>query len=73
MIFTMTKELKKIKTKNMKFDIRNQLINNTYIFKENLKLITSKISRLTSRPNLVRKGQNREYSENHQDSIGRDT
>lgn len=30
---------------NMKFDIHNQLINNTYIFKENLKLITNKISR----------------------------
>ena len=65
MTIKMTKELKKIKTKNMKFDIRNQLINNTYIFKENLKLITSKISRLTSRPNLVRKGQNGEYSEDH--------
>lgn len=65
MTIKMTKELKKIKTKNMKFDIRNQLINNTYIFKENLKLITSKISRLTSRPNLVRKGKNGEYSEDH--------
>ena len=29
----------------MKFDIRNQLINNTYIFKENLKLIALKISK----------------------------
>ena len=29
----------------MKFDIRNQLINNTYIFKENLKLIALKIGK----------------------------
>ena len=27
----------------MKFDINNQLINNTYIFKENLKIIALKI------------------------------
>ena len=36
-------ELKKIKSGHVKFDIQNQLINNTYIFKENLKLITVKI------------------------------
>ena len=37
-------ELKKIKMKNSKFNVHTQLINNTFIFKENLKLITQKIS-----------------------------
>lgn len=30
----------------MKFDINNQLINNTYIFKENLKMISLKIGKI---------------------------
>lgn len=36
-------ELKKIKMKKKKFDIHNQLINNTFIFKENLKLILASL------------------------------
>ena len=36
-------ELRKIKTKKKKFDIRNQLVNNTFIFKENLKLIAGSL------------------------------
>lgn len=36
-------ELRKIKLKKKKFDIQNQLINNTFIFKENLKLIVGSL------------------------------
>ena len=36
-------ELKKIKSRKKKFDIKNQLVNNTFIFKENLKIITGSL------------------------------
>jgi hypothetical protein len=46
-LFAMT-ELLKMGSKNRKLNIKNQLTNNTYIFKENLKTICSILSRLIS-------------------------
>lgn len=37
-------ELRKIQKKTPQFDLRGQLINNTYIYKENLKLLSNMIS-----------------------------
>ena len=46
-------ELGKIeKRTDRDFDMKNQLTNNTYIFKENLKLITNFTSAIISRPGL---------------------
>ena len=39
-MFYAVSELKKIQRKSPKFDIKGQLINNTYIYKENLKLLS---------------------------------
>lgn len=39
-MFYAVNELKKIQRKSPKFDIKGQLINNTYIYKENLKLLS---------------------------------
>jgi len=52
-------ELSKMEKKSKGMDMRNQLINNTYIFKENLKAISSFVSRLNSRPALERENQKR--------------
>lgn len=38
-------------------DLRTQLVNNTYIFKENLKALTGFLSKLTSRPDVEGQGQ----------------
>jgi hypothetical protein len=37
-------ELKKIQKQSPKFDLKGQLINNTYIYKENLKVLSHMIS-----------------------------
>jgi hypothetical protein len=51
-------ELSKAEKKNKGLDLRNQLTNNTYIFKENLKAIAGFVSKLTSRPTV--EGENQE-------------
>jgi hypothetical protein len=38
-------ELKKIQKRTPSFDLKGQLINNTYIYKENLKVLSNMISR----------------------------
>lgn len=52
-------ELKKIQGKTPNFDLRGQLINNTYIYKENLKIISNMIGKTgsPSRPHLERKSK----------------
>lgn len=40
------------KIKEQKFDIKAQIIRNTKIFKENLKLITENASKITSRVDM---------------------
>ena len=51
-LFAVT-QLSKMEKKSEKvFDMKNQLTNNTYIFKENLKLITGFTSKIRSRPGL---------------------
>jgi hypothetical protein len=47
-------ELSKLEKKSKKFNMQSQLRNNTYIFKENLKLLTEFVSRIISRSNLER-------------------
>lgn len=42
-------ELSKVERKNKSLDLRNQLTNNTYIFKENLKAIANFVSWIKSR------------------------
>ena len=51
------KELKKHEYELKKSGVRAQLINNTYIFKENLKLISNFLSSLKSRHRLEGKGE----------------
>jgi hypothetical protein len=53
------KELLKIEKNETHFDMRTQLTNNTFIFKENLKKITEFISCLKSRSNLEREDKRR--------------
>ena len=60
-------ELSKIEKGSKSFDMRNQLTNNTYIFKENLKIVTNFIGFLISRPSLEGQNEKREYQRN--DSI----
>lgn len=43
-------ELVKLERRSRKFNMKNQLRNNTYIFKENLKVVTGLVSGLSSRP-----------------------
>lgn len=50
-------ELKKIRGSYLNFDFNAQLIQNTVIFKENLKLISNSLGRLTSRRHLVQRHQ----------------
>ncbi len=52
-------ELSKVEKKSKSLDLRNQLTNNTYIFKENLKAISSFVSKVISRPTLEGKNQER--------------
>ncbi len=50
-------ELSKIEKKSEKeFDMKNQLTNNTFIFKENLKIIVGFTSEVISRPDLEGRG-----------------
>ena len=55
------KELTKIEKYNSSFDMRNQLTNNTYIFKENLKRISNFVSKIKSRTIMEREGKRRKY------------
>lgn len=51
-------ELSKLERRNEKeFDMKSQLTNNTFIFKENLKLIVSFASEVISRSGLERRGK----------------
>lgn len=52
-------QLIKMEKKSPALDLKTQLINNTYIFKENLKLICSFVGSLISRANLERKAPRR--------------
>jgi hypothetical protein len=53
-------ELSKIEKKSEKeFDMKNQLTNNTFIFKENLKIIVGFTSEVISRPDLEGRGEAR--------------
>jgi hypothetical protein len=54
-------ELLKMEKKNRKLNIRTQLTNNTYIFKENLKSICGILSFLISRSNLEGEDQSEFY------------
>lgn len=60
------KELTKIEKYNSSFDMRNQLTNNTYIFKENLKRISNFVSKLKSRTIMERESKRRKYIQNYQ-------
>ena len=55
------KELTKYDQKLKPSDFKNQLINNTYIFKENLKSISNYMSFVKSRLHLERKSERREF------------
>ena len=51
-----------MKEKNSSIDINNQLMTNTLMFKENLKLIIISLSKLISRLNLERQIQQEEHT-----------
>jgi hypothetical protein len=53
-IFTVN-ELRKLHKSNPKLDIKSQVTNNTYVFKENLKNISNFVSKLRIRKYLERK------------------
>jgi hypothetical protein len=57
-------ELSKLEKKSKGIDLRNQLTNNTYIFKENLKAISGFVSELISRSVMEREDQKRRDQRN---------
>ena len=58
-------ELNKIKKKSKGFDMKSQLTNNTYIFKENLKMIAGFIGGLSSGPALEGEDKGRQHQLNY--------
>ena len=54
-------ELNKIKKKSKGFDMKSQLTNNTYIFKENLKMIAGFIGGLRSGSAVEREDKRRKH------------
>ena len=47
-------ELSKLQRKAKQFDMKNQLANNSFIFKENLKLVANFLSEISSRATMAR-------------------
>lgn len=58
-------ELVKIEKGLRNFDIKTQLVNNSYIFKENLKIIFGFMSTLISRADLEGENEDRLDQRNH--------
>lgn len=56
-----------MRKKNFKIDLTSHFLKNTYIFKENLKIIMNSISRLTSREIMVIEGGGEQFVRNFKD------